>query len=321
VKKLPAPYVLNKFFAYAGDPVYNKYTNIYNGSCCICREGKSWLKKKRLYFYPDTSSFYCFNCCQSWNAYNWISEVAGQTKEEIETEAFTGEFTRDITDTVDRPNNKKAKTLSILPIDSINIEDPQQSNFYSINPFFEKSIDYIKSRKIDKAVNRNPNYYISLTDMMHKNRLCIPYYNLDNKISFYQTRALDGSEPRYLNKIGCDKTVFGVERIDTDIPYIFIFEGPIDAMFVKNGVALAGLTMTDAQHTQLNAFPFHEKIWVLDNPKKDTASKENIVKLIQQKQKVFKWPAENLYKDFNEWAVKENLVEITKETILKSLYF
>lgn len=321
MKKLPTQYILNKFYAHAGEPVHNKYNNIYNGSCCICREGKSWLKKKRLYFYPDTNSFYCFNCNKSWNAYNWVSQVTGLSKEEIESEAFIGDITKDVTDKIEKNTFKKIRKQSILPTDSINLEDQQQINFYKINPFFQKATDYIESRNLDKAVNRSPNYYISLTDYIHKNRLCIPYYNLDKKIVFYQTRALDNSEPRYLNKIGCDKTLFGIERIDPYIPTIFIFEGPIDAMFVKNGVAGAGLNLTEIQLKQLASFPFHEKVWVLDNPKKDEAAKENIFKLLQRKEKVFKWPDNKPYKDFNEWVVKEKLNEISQDVILKSLYF
>jgi DNA primase len=321
VKKLPTQYVLNKFYAHAGEPIHNKYNNIYNGSCCVCREGKSWLKKKRLYFYPDTNSFYCFNCNKSWNAYNWISQVTGLSKDEIQAEAFVGEVSKDVTNKITKERTKRNPNKQTLPMDSINVEDNQQHDFYKHNSFYEKALDYISLRKLNTAVNRSPNYYISLTDYIHKNRLCIPYYDVSGKIVFYQTRSLDNSEPRYLNKIGCDKTIFGIERIDPDIPYIFLFEGPIDAMFVKNGVALAGLTLSNHQQTQLNSFIFHEKIWVLDNPKKDEASKESIFKLLQRKERVFKWPDNKPYKDFNEWAVKENLTEISPDEITKSLYF
>ena len=321
MRKLPTQYVLNKFYAYAGEPVHNKYNNIYNGSCCVCREGKSWLKKKRLYFYPDSNSFYCFNCSKSWNAYNWISQVTGLSKDEIEIEAFIGDLSKDVTDEIGKITIKKRNNTPILPRDCINLEDNQQLKFYNNNQYFQSAIEYIKSRKLNTAINRSTNYYISLTDFIHKNRLCIPYYTADKKIAFYQTRALDGSEPRYLNKIGADKTIFGIDRIDPEIPYIFLFEGPIDAMFVKNGVALAGLTLSKTQQNQLKSFIFHEKIWVLDNPSKDTAAKENIIKLLQRKEKVFKWQPDKNYKDFNAWAIKEDLNEIPFDLILKSLYF
>ena len=119
MKQLPSNYVLEKFYTYAGDPTYNKYNKIYTGSCPICREGKSWLKKKRLYFYPDSNSFYCFNCTQSWNSYAWIQENSGTTKEEIYAEAFSGNFSRDLTQEISK-NKLVQREMSILPYDSIN---------------------------------------------------------------------------------------------------------------------------------------------------------------------------------------------------------
>jgi hypothetical protein len=318
VNQIPSNYLLEKFYTYAGSPSYNKYTKVYSGSCPVCREGKSWLKKKRLFFYPTTNSFYCFNCSKSWNSYTWLYQVTGMTKEEIISEIKYGNISRDISNEINSFKFKK-KPQSSLPHDSINIMDEQQRKFYENDNYFQLALDYIKSRKLDTAINRSPTYYISLTDNYHKNRLCIPYYDHDNKIVFYQTRALDGTEPRYLNKVGCDKTLFGVERIDPELEYIFLFEGALDAMMVKNGVAVAGLTLTESQKQQLAKYPFHKMIWVTDNPRKDQAAKDNLIKLVRDNQTAFKW-LDKLYKDFNEWAVKEDLNEIDYNFIINSTY-
>ena len=318
MKQLPSNYVLEKFYTYAGDPTYNKYNKIYTGSCPICREGKSWLKKKRLYFYPDSNSFYCFNCTQSWNSYAWIQENSGTTKEEIYAEAFSGNFSRDLTQEISK-NKLVQREMSILPYDSINLNDIQQKCFYGTNQYFQRALEYIEKRKLNIAVNKNPAYYISLKDKFHKNRLCIPYYDFDKKIVFYQTRALDDTQPRYLGKSGADKTVFGIERVEPSIDSIFLFEGALDAIMVHNGVAVAGLTLTETQEKQLAQFYFHNKIWVLDNPKMDETAKNNIVKLLERKEKVFKWP-DKPYKDFNDWAIAENLNEISYNFILGNLY-
>ena len=318
MKQLPSNYVLEKFYTYAGDPTYNKYNKIYTGSCPICREGKSWLKKKRLYFYPDSNSFYCFNCTQSWNSYAWIQENSGTTKEEIYAEAFSGNFSRDLTQEISK-NKLVQREMSILPYDSINLNDIQQKCFYGTNQYFQRALEYIEKRKLNIAVNKNPAYYISLKDKFHKNRLCIPYYDFDKKIVFYQTRALDDTQPRYLGKSGADKTVFGIERVEPSIDSIFLFEGALDAIMVHNGVAVAGLTLTETQEKQLAQFYFHNKIWVLDNPKMDETAKNNIVKLLERKEKVFKWP-DKPYKDFNDWAIAENLNEISYNFIHGNLY-
>jgi hypothetical protein len=42
--------------------------------------------------------------------------------------------------------------------------------------------------------------------------------------------------------------------------------------------------------------------------------------LLHNKEKVFKWPINSPFKDFNEWAVRENLNEIPPDYILNSLY-
>jgi DNA primase len=319
VRQLPGSYILNKFYTYSGAPVHNKYTGIYNASCPVCREGKSFLKKKRLYYYPTTNTFYCFHCSKSWNAFNWIEAVSGMSREEIEAEVLSGNTSLDITDDIKNIKTKK-RELPSLPLDSINLCDPLQKQYYGTNVYFQKALEYITERKLNTAINRSSSYFISLTDYFHKNRLCIPYYNRDKKIVFYQTRSLDGSEPRYLNKVGYDKTIFGIDRVDTSLDYLFLFEGPMDAMFVTNGVSVAGLVLTNEQEKQLIEFPFHEKIWVLDNPRFDEAAKDNIYKLVSNKQKVFKWPANKPYKDFNEWCVKENVNSIDYNFILKNLY-
>jgi len=319
MRALPGTYVLSKFYTLAGEPSFRKFDGNYNASCPICREGKSWLKKKRLFFYPSTSSFYCFNCNKSWNAWRWITESSGLTREEIEIEAFNGNTSTDVTDHIGLVKQIR-KEKPNLPHDSVNLSDLQQQKFYRSSNHFNNALEYLKSRKLDVAINRSVNFYISLTDHFHKNRLCIPYFDRNRKIVFYQTRSLDGSEPRYLNKIGYDKTVFGIDRVDSELDKIFLFEGPIDAMFVKNGVSLAGLSLTNTQEKQLSEFPFHDKIWVLDNPRIDKASKEKLFSLLSTKQKVFRWPLDKPYKDFNEWAVKEGINEIPIDFILNSLY-
>jgi hypothetical protein len=320
VRQLPSSYILNKFYTYSGAPAYNKFTSTYYASCPICREGKSFLKKKRLYYYPTSNTFYCFNCSRSWHAQAWIEAVSGMSREEIEAEVLSGDTSFDITDNLKYSNKIKKKTLSSLPLDSINLSDPLQKQYYGTNVYFQKALEYITERRLDTAINKSSSYYISLTDHFHKNRLCVPYYDRDKKIVFYQTRSLDGTEPRYLNKVGYDKTIFGIDRVDSSLDYLFLFEGPMDAMFVENGISVAGLILTGEQEKQLIEFPFHEKIWVLDNPRFDEAAKENIFKIISNKQKVFKWPIDKPYKDFNEWCVKEKLDKIDYKFILQNLY-
>jgi hypothetical protein len=316
---IPESYILNKFFSYSGDPEHKKYENVYNAGCPICREGASWGSKKRLYYYPTSKSFYCFNCSRSWNALNWICEVSDSSPDEVFSEIKDDNISLDVFKK--QPfSSRKRKELPSLPYDSINIFDSIQNVFYSKNKTFNIALEYSKSRRLDTAINKPQNLYISFNDFYHKNRLCIPFYDRDKKIIFYQTRALDNSNPKYLGKVGYEKSLFGIDKVDTDLEYIFIFEGPIDSMFVKNSVSAAGLTLNPLQKKQLLEYPFHKKIWVLDNPMFDKTAKEKTKDLLEKGENVFMWTPNMKYKDFNDLAVKEKLDEVDYNTILDSIF-
>lgn len=317
MKQLNLNYILSKFFAYAGSPVLKKNSNVYNASCNICREGHSWLKKQRLFFYPQTKTFYCFNCSTGMSALQYISKSSGLSYDEIFAESDNSDFSREIQ--TESFSKTKKSTPQTLPHDSISLlKNEQVLNYYRNNKFVTQSLEYIKKRRLDKAINRPSNFYISLTDYVHQNRLIIPFLDLKNKITFYQSRSLMNEVPKYLSKLNAEKTLYGINNIDPDFEYIFLFEGPIDAMFVKNGIAVGGLNLTTSQQKQLNQFPFHEKIWILDNPKIDIASREVISNLVLSGQKVFKW--NNTHKDFNDWATAEELNFIDPNVILNNIY-
>jgi len=317
--RLPESYVLNKFMSYSIEPEFKKHDNRYNAACPVCKEGKSLGKKKRLWYYPHSNTFHCFNCNQTWSAINWIKKITGMSYEDIQIDLSENDLSVDVFRKENGISMFKRRELPDLPYDSINLFDPIQHQYYSKNKHFQDALECIKYRRLDTAINKSPNLFISLTDGTHANRLCIPFYDRNKKVVFYQTRALDKSEPRYLGKTGYDKTVFGIDRVDVDIPYIFLFEGPIDSMFVKNGVAVAGISLTKNQSIQLAEFPFHKRIWVLDNQFLDDTAKDKIIELRQKGESVFNWSIGHGYKDFNEWASCDDFDEIPYQNIIDNL--
>ena len=315
--KIPDSFLLKKFYTYSYNPVYKKTDGVYNAGCPVCKEGKSHGKRKRLFFYPESQTFYCFNCSRSWGGLYWVSEVSNtcinDLKEEISSEFDSDEIL------IDNNSYKLTRKTQDLPFDSINLFDYTQTQYYTNNKILKKCLSYIKDRKIDVSINKCENLFISFKDFTHKNRLCIPFYE-KKEILFYQTRCLDNKFPKYLSKSGGDKSIFNINNIDEDIEYIFLLEGPIDSMFIKNGVGIAGLTLTELQEKQLSRFPFHKKIWILDNPSVDETSKIKTQELISKKQNVYMWPLGNKYKDLNEWCVSENINGINYKDIINSLY-
>jgi len=196
-----------------------------------------------------------------------------------------------------------------------------QIAFHKDEKLVKKVIEYAQKRRLFTAVNRPKSLYVSLKDKVHKNRLIIPFYGESGKIESYQSRTLDGDTyPKYLTKYG-EKSLYGEDAIDNNIPYIFIFEGPIDAMFVKNAVAVGGSSMTDKQEAFIKKCVDKEIIYVYDNDKNNKEMAKKIKNLIKQNKKLFVWPKEfKKFKDVNEVCCNLYLDELPYRFIVQNSY-
>ena len=320
---LPEEYTVQKFLQLSGYPRQKQRGKIIEAGCPMCREGDSWGKKRRLYFIVRDDHIYCHNCGWNGNTIKYVQVVECKTYSEVLQEAREYDvLPRDLelNDTVTKP-----AVLSSLPDDCINLYDTSQVNYYSDNSIVSEVCKFATNRGLMNAINKPSTLWLSLTDYIHKNRLVLPFYDLDNSIIFYQTRTVLPSEklPKYLSKVGGGKSLFNINRIDPDLDNIFIFEGPIDACFVRNGVAVAGIQESDRSYTakqleQLSSFPLHDKVWVLDSQWQDRAAKIKTKTLIEQGETVFIWPEQygKRFKDFNDMTIGLGINEIPYKFIL-----
>ena len=319
---IPQDYVIQALYSYCKRPVYKKYQRVYNAECCVCGEGGSAGRKRRLFYFSDDRYFYCFNCSRSWSELNWVHEITKKSIPEILRETKNFVPTSQVQNKIQK-QNEAVKQIEIpsIPDDSIDICDSSQVDYYKDNKFIKKAIDYCQSRRLFSAVNKPKSLYVSFKDKVHKNRLIIPFYGETGKIESYQSRTLDGNTyPKYLTKYG-EKSLYGENNIDNNIPYIFIFEGPIDAMFVKNGVAVGGSSMTDKQEAFIKKCVDKEIIYVYDNDKNNKEMSKKIKNLIKQNKKLFIWPKElKKYKDINEICCNLCLNELPYKFIVQNSY-
>ena len=328
---LPEEYVVGKFYEYIYHPKYNRYNSTHQGGCCICREGGSLGKKRRCYYIPKNDNIFCHNCGWSSKPITWIKEVSGKSDVDIinDIRNFSNNKITIEEDTVQKPLIKS----STLPQDSINLSDSSQVEFYKNNPIVTACLGLISKRRLNTAVNKPDNLYVSLTDFTHKNRLIIPFINEKHNIEFYQTRTinnqLDNKKPKYISQINAEKTLFNIDRVSSDYKNVFIFEGPINAFFTKNSVAVAGITergsslFTKRQQEQIDtALRWYDRIWVLDSQWIDDASLSKSRILLDAGEKVFIWPEKygKTYKDFNDICMKYELNEITHKFIEKNTF-
>lgn len=321
---LPQEYIISKVLESTKRPIRLKHRNAYNFECPICNEGKSAGKKRRGFYMPEEGYIYCHNCTQGWDPVNWIQQVCGLSFKEIMQESSTYEDSVD-TILVSHTSNKPKTTFGTLPDNSINLCDPLQVSYYKDNKVVNLCLREIERRRLNTAINRPKSFWVSLEDKVHANRLVIPFYDEDNQIRFYQTRTIltedMADKPKYLSKLNADKRIYGMNAIDSNINQLFIFEGPIDSMFVKNGIAVCGLHMTDLQQDILNKYFLYELIWVPDNQFIDDAAKQKTMQLIDQGAKVFIWPKEvKKYKDINDICVNYQLDRVSPKFITDNSY-
>lgn len=323
---LPEEYIVSKFYQYAGAPKYNRGTNVYQASCPICREGKSWLKKQRCYYVVKKNLVCCHNCGWKGNPVNWIMELSGSNFADVVNESK--DFDNIKIEKFEQTKIHKKFNYE-LPCDCIDLEDDEQLSFFQNDYAVKKALNVLSERNLLKAVNRPKKYYLTLNDYVHQNRLIIPFYDENFKIIFYQSRKLldNDKKAKYLSKKDSERSIFNICNVREEIPHIFITEGPLDSTFVKNGVALAGIsesgdsTFTDKQKSQMKIFPLHEQIFVLDNQWNDTTSKKKSKALLDCGKRVFIWPKEyGKFKDINDVCVSYKMNEFPYKFILKNSF-
>ena len=323
---LPDEFVIVKFYELGYRPFYNKFTNVYQCACPICKEGKSFKTKRRCYYIPKNENIFCHNCGWSGKPLKWITEVSGESEANVISEL------RDYipsAETFQEEVQAPVVTTTTLPEDSINLSDSSQLNYYKNNDIIRAALHLIKQRRLDTAINKPENLYVSLTDKVHKNRLIIPFVNEHNSIEFYQSRTIltrdNKIKPKYLGRVGSEKTLFNINNVKQTFDNVYIFEGPINAFFTKNSVAVAGITergrsFTTRQQQQLDTtLKLLKRVWILDSQWIDQASLIKTEALLQQGESVFIWPEKfgKRFKDFNDIAMHCKLDEIKENFISK----
>lgn len=315
-------FVINTFFQHCKRPIFKKNTGTYNAECPYCHEGKSTGKKRRFFYIPEEEHLYCHNCNISVSSLDFVKEQTGLSLKEILIEAEL--HTDTVEHIIKRSEIYKKFNPKSLPDDSINLFDNNQTSFYKTNTVVKDALSFISRRRLDSATNRPKALWLSLTDFTHKNRVVFPFYSPNGgaKIEFYQSRAIykeDEETAKYLSKINSDKGIFNIDKIVPDIEYIFLQEGPIDAMFLRNSVALAGINPTSSQLERLSSlFPMHTLVYVLDNQWIDKTSYKVTKELLERGEKVFLWPSGlEKFKDINDLCVHIKQDELKWDFVVK----
>lgn len=117
------------------------------------------------------------------------------------------------------------------------------------------------------------------------------------------------------------KLVYGLDNVDIGWPYIIVFEGVYDSLFVKNAVAVGTKSITDYQLRLIRErYPNHKLCVSFDN---DAAGIESMCRMIGRNEDFmyFKWFNKNTaQKDVNDYVKAKNDVGLfSNEKTLEKL--
>ncbi len=233
------------------EPVGN---DVFNFRCPFCLDSKKNKFKKRGYFYPkeNSISFKCHNCGATHLFPTFLKLVDFNLFNEYKLEKFGNPKAK--------PNIISEKMILLKQrefdplIDCIKLsqitDDLLDVKQYAIDRgipdylfnylYASKSLNAI-SNKIDKYKDRiYPEFPV----------LVIPFFRADNSYSYIQCRTItnrSGSAQRFttFELDSAAPKLWGEFKIDWH-KLVYILEGPIDAMFVNNAVALAGASVNSS---------------------------------------------------------------------------
>lgn len=274
-----------------------KYGDRINFRCPFCGDSKKSSTKKRGWFYLNGGGYYCFNCGTSMSGIKLLEQLAGVDFSDIKRE-YVKLFLKS-------GANSQLSAHTFIPQ-----TEPSVFNCQSIidpkwkKPLTNSAYEYLKNRKIFEAPNFKDELFSVIGKTDAEEYILIPwvvsgvdaYYQLND---FKHIKGL-----KYIFPKNKKKLIYGIDNIDPLFPYIFVFEGAYDSMFVKNGVASGTKAITEYQLKLLKSrWPRHQICCAYDN---DKAGISSMIKLINSNSnmKFFKWFDESTkQKDINDFIL------------------
>jgi hypothetical protein len=150
-------------------------------------------------------------------------------------------------------------------------------------------------------------------------RLIIPFLDKDKKLFGFQGRSFKNTGVRYITIILDDEQpkIFGLDTMDPSKD-IYVVEGPIDSLFLSNGIASAGgdlITPLQLLDVQKQKF-----VVVYDNEPRNKHTIKHIEKAIDSGYRVCIWPTAMEQKDINDMVLAGYTIEKVKEIIDECTY-
>lgn len=309
------------------DKFKRKSAKLYNFRCPICGDSENNRNKARGYIYEKKGKmlFHCHNCGASSSVSNFIKMIdlnlynemqmeklqEKKTPEQKEYEAFVEKMKPPVF--IKSGPLKGLKKVSQLSPDNPvklfvakrKIPNPYHAKMFAC-PNFMHYINTLIPGKFDESA-------LSKDEI----RLLIPFLDKNKNIHALQGRSLRNTNPKYVTIILNEDTpkIYGLDTVDLERT-TYVFEGPIDSMFVPNSIATAGGEMISA----LKGFDKSKLVIVYDNEPRSVETKKKLDRAILNGYNVCVWPDNLEHKDVNDMILAGLSPEFVKHIIDHNTY-
>lgn len=276
--------------------------------CPVCGDSSKTKSKVRFYFYEKGGEFFvrCHNCDYSTNIGGFLKRMDGNLHRQ-----YCFENLKDKNDGCFTQRAKpKEKPKVVLPENKVLEDIPCLADLPKSHP----AVMWATSRQLPKDRLSLLYYAENFAEWISKidpdatvgddQRIVIPIFSRTGALVGAQGRLLAANptsrEVRYIT-IKADKDGgrlwYGLERINSNDP-IIVVEGPIDSLFLQNGVAMLGLS--DPLNVPVG-LPVDRLIYALDNEPRNKQVVEAMEGLIDAGRTVCIWDSRvNGIKDIND---------------------
>lgn len=297
---------------------------LYNFRCNICGDSEKNKRKSRGYFYRIANANYmsmkCHNCGASMKFSSYLKLFFNAQYREYLLEKYGekyGEKMKNSNKILENEFNYKIEeedfrkertllemlmpTLDTLPEDNEavvfcrNRKIPEKAFKYLYYIDDVKKVDQLSPKYKDKIVTQEP-------------RLVIPFYTEQGKLEGVTCRALRGEAFRYISvKISENPSmVFGSERLDRT-KKAYVFEGPLDSLFVENGLAVGSTSLSRVKGLNMSKESF---VFVLDNQPRNKEVCREYKKFINAGYSLMIWPSHIESKDVNKLVLDHGITDV-----------
>lgn len=279
-----------------------------NCSCPICGDSNSNKLKARFYFLERKGHYhvFCHNCGYSRKFTSFLRDQNNELYNEYVKELVLQNY-------VEKTEEKQDVSSSVVKANNTHVANPL-SYLKSVTQYPNTHIakQYCLHREIPKDQLHRLYYAADFMNWVNtiipgkfiytkdEPRLVIPMFKQNGEMFAFQGRSLDPeSKLRYIT-ITIDYDVpklFGMEQVDMN-KRNYVLEGPIDSLFIKNSIAMAGSDVEE------NTFINQNSVFVLDNEPRNKHVVSKYSKLIKNGHKICIWPKYVTEKDINDMILQ-----------------